>query len=140
VTEYTINPERGEVGVTLGGKLYPMRPSHEAQVAVERRLGVSLDELFTRARRFAESLHDRGAPTHGVGLTLREMSVIVAEGAKAAGKERDDKLLQQMNADQCAELIAEKRFACFEPVMQFIVNALFGGANPEKKELAAPGP
>ena len=134
MTDYTVNPDRGEVGITFRGKLYPLRPSYEAQIAIEQALDCSLDELFTRARRYAAALEDASVPTAGIGLKLREVAAIVAEGMKAAGKERGDKDLLASNADSCAELVAEDRFAYTEPVTQFLLHALFGGAKPQKKE------
>jgi hypothetical protein len=138
VTDYTINADRGEVGVTLSGKLYPLRPSYEAQMAIEAILGVSIDELFTRVRRYAEALQDSSVPATGIGLKLRELAVIVAEGMKAAGKDRGDKDLLASTAERCAELIVADRFSFTDPVTNFLMAALFGGADPEKKEPAEP--
>jgi hypothetical protein len=133
VTDHTINPDRGEVGVTLDGKLYPLRPSYEAQMAIEQQLDCSLDELFTRMRRYEGALSNKADATRDVGLKLREIAVIVCEGMKAAGKDRGDKDLLASSVDRCAELCAKRRFAMAQPVTEFLANALFGGADTEKK-------
>src|SRR5690606_38550570 len=90
-----VNAERGEVPILLGGRTYPMRPSYAAIQAIERQHGPVLT-LCTRL----------GSPLHR--LNIDEMATIVTETVKAAGKDRDDKMLQGVKREKIAELIYEQ--------------------------------
>lgn len=129
------NPDRGEVAISLRGKEYVLRPSYEAQVAIERQLKTSLDELFVRARRFVGALQNDDAPATGSGLMLEEMAVIFCEGVKAANKDRKDSITVGWTPERASELIAEDRFGAMQPIAAFVFNAVFGGE--QKKEQAA---
>ena len=115
------NPERGEVEITLDGKTYPMRPSFEAMQRIEHQTGRQLMRMVMDFR------------DHGLSLT--ECSVIVAEGIKAAGRDRDDKLMQSVKTDKIGEMIYENGIMEAVPAcMEFLMNALNGGKAPKKKE------
>jgi hypothetical protein len=113
-----------------------MRPSFEAQIAIEQIVGASIDELWTRYQRLADAV--AGHASGGVGLRLLEMAAVVTECVKAAGKERDDKNLIAFKPQRVAELIAKNRFAMNDPILKVLTNMLFGGADPKKDETASP--
>lgn len=137
--DYPINADRGEVAITLDGSTYPMRPTYEAQVAIEGRLGVSMDELFVRARRLAASLESPHVSPAGSGFKVAEMAVIICEGVNAAGKARNEPMLKDWTLERVGELVAKCRWECNKPITEFLMNAIFGGADP-KKEKAGNGP
>ncbi len=129
------NPERGEVEVTLDGVAYPMRPSWEAQQAIERQTGVGMDEFYVRAMRLAQGLTG-GAVVGNVGFKLDELVTIVIEGVKAARKDRGEKPLADWKPDRVAELIVNHRMRVVDAVGEFVLNACTGGS--EKKAEATP--
>lgn len=137
MTDETIFADRGEVAVTIEGVVRPARPSYEAQVAIEQQLGLSIDELFLKARRLAQAVADTNAPVGGAGFKLNEMAVVLTECIKAAGKARSG-MLQGYKAEVVAEKIALDRFAMNQPVTALLVNMLFGGADPKKDPAAPP--
>jgi hypothetical protein len=119
------NPERGEVTILLDGRAYPMRPSYEAMLSIEGKSGSSLLSILSR----------HAQPD--MGLTLTEMAIIVTEGIKAAGKDREDKFLMAVSQDKIGELIYRSGFvASLAPVEAFLLNAISGGmeADGKKKE------
>lgn len=132
MSDVTIFEDRGEVAVTIDGVVRPARPSYEAQVAIEQQLDLSIDELFIKARKLARAARDLKAPSAGAGFKLREMAVILTECIKAAGKDRNDTMLQGYSAEVVAEKIAAQRFAFNQPVTELLTNMLFGGADPKK--------
>jgi len=137
MTEYAINADRGEVSVTLGGSVYPLRPSYEAQAAIESQTGCTIEEMWARMRRLANAFEGNESPV-GAGLTLSMMAVIIRECVRAAGKQRDDAVLKAFQLERTMELIAAERFAISEPMTKILTNMLFGG-DSEKKAVVAPG-
>jgi hypothetical protein len=138
MSDYTIFADRGEVAVKIDGVDRPARPSYEAQVAIEQQLGVSIDELFLKARRLAEAASDTSAPVTGAGFKLMEMATVITECVKAAGKARSDSMLMGWRVEVVAEKIAADRFAMNAPVTALLMNALFGGADPKKADPPSP--
>jgi hypothetical protein len=136
VESYAINADRGEVGITLDGAVFPLRPSYDAQAAIESQTGCTIEEMWARMRRLATALDGLESPV-GAGLTLSIMSVIVRECIRAAGKQRNDAVLKSFQLDRIMELIARDRFAMTEPITKILTNMLFGG-DSEKKADAAP--
>lgn len=132
MSDPTIFADRGEVAVEIDGVARPARPSYEAQVAIEQQLDCSIDELFFKARKLLRASSHANAPSAGAGFKLREMAVIVTECIKAAGKARNDSMLQGYSADVVAEKIASNRFAMNASVSALLTNMLFGGADPKK--------
>lgn len=124
MADYDINEERGEVGIRLDGKLYPMRPSFTAMLNIERKTGrtlVSLSASFA-AGRFG-------------GLPLEELAIIVVEGIHAAGAERNEQMLQGFDTTRVAEhLFDGGLLEAMEPIDNFLKNALTGGSKPKKKK------
>jgi hypothetical protein len=131
VTDYSVNPERGEVAIVLDGATYPMRPSYEAQVAIEEQTGVSIDELTLRLMRLSNAGRNTKLAS-GAGLKLSEMAAIVTECVKACGKERNDKTLMDFKAARVGVLLSKNRFAANQPISTILGNMLFGGADPKK--------
>lgn len=128
----TIFSDRGEVGIEIEGVIRPARPSYEAQVAIEQALDCSIDELFLKARKLARAAAHANAPSAGAGFKLREMAVVITECIRAAGKARNDTMLQGYSAEVVGEKIAPNRFAMNGPVTALLTNMLFGGADPKK--------
>lgn len=118
----TINAERGEVGITLDGKEYPMRASWEAQEEIESALGTSLEHLYTVV------------PSLVRGLTLKEKACIVTAGIKAAGKQRSDPMLLKFQEDRVKELLWKVgALETLEPIRGFLAACLSGGVIEKKK-------
>lgn len=137
MSDDTIFADRGEIAIKLEGVARPARPSYEAQVAIEQQLGLSIDELWLKARRYAGAILDQSVPVAGSGFKLMELAVVITECVKAAGKARNDPMLQGWSATVVAEKISLDRFAMNEPVAQLVTNMLFGGADPKKDVPAA---
>lgn len=134
MTDHTINPERGEVAIVLRGASYPMRPSYEAQIAIETRTGASIEELYVRARRLGAAMKDANVNPFGAGLKLSETAAIVTECVRAAGKQRNDRELKAYKFERVAELLAEDRLAAQTSVVELLTNMLFGGSDEKKGE------
>lgn len=125
-----INSERGEVAITLEGTEYPMRPSYEAMLAIEKETGCSLENLFLRAT----------AP--GAGLFLTEKAIIVTEAVKAAGVDRKDKMLQQWNQEKVGRLLFASGLSTRAAIQTVLENMITGGttkknAAPRRKKRAS---
>lgn len=131
---YVVNKDRGEVELELDGARYPMRPSYEAQIAIEEALGESIEALWIRGRAVAEAAVTKAPIRRGAGLTLRQMSVIIVECANAAGRDRgeDGKMLRGWSVDQVAEKIVKYRYRVNASMAALLNAALFGGADPKK--------
>lgn len=121
----TINVDRGEVGLSLSGTVYPMLPTFAAVNAIEARLG-SVLTLAARAAYGGERM-----------LTFSEMGVVAAECVKAAGKDRSNAMYTGVSAEKFAELIYENGFTdeLAKAIGEILANMVTGGA--KKKETAA---
>jgi hypothetical protein len=137
VTDYSVNPERGEVLIVLDGASYPMRPSYEAMVAIEEATGASIEELWLRCTRLSGAARSAKLVS-GVGLKLKDMAAIVSECVKASGKQRKDSMLTGFSAERVGELIAKKRWEANVPIADILTNMLFGGADAKKDAPASP--
>lgn len=131
MTEYVINPERGEVAIVLDGATYPMRPSHEAALMIEQQLGA----LLALSYRHAHPMK---------GLTNHEVAVIVTEAIRAAGRERgeDGAMLRKVATAKISELVYTAGIWSLHPVIdELLANFLRGGSKrTEKKDEAAAQP
>lgn len=121
-----INKERGEVGITLGQTVRPMRPTWEAIVAIENELNTTISFLVARSLTIE-------------WLKVEEAAAIVAQGILAAGKDRKDQMLMSYQKEKIAQQLYEDGIVTSrEPINMFLANALNGGkpANeePKKKE------
>lgn len=120
--DYTVNAERGEVLILLGGKAYPMRPSYNAMVAIEAKLG----SIVALSYRHANPLQ---------GLGIKEMAIIICEAVKAAGSERQDSMLLGFSETRVGEFIAaDGHLSVLEQVQNLLLNMITGGAAPKKKD------
>lgn len=101
-----MNPQRGDVTITLGGRDYVLRPTFDALVGLEGKLETGLVPL---ARQFLEGR-----------FGLREVNAILVAGIEGAG---------QRPPDDLGELIVKDGIAGFtEPLVQFLSGALRGDA------------
>lgn len=88
------NETRGELSLTLEGIEYGLRPSYEAQEAVEAALGKSIEELAMAA--------DRGR------LMLHETATIAGEFIRTWGVQIGDKTVAAFNNRRLKEVIVEE--------------------------------
>ncbi len=112
----TANPHRGEVTIKLDAD-YVLRPDFEAAVAIDEQLGSIIDV----ARR---ALGDQS-------LSYREISVIVTEGMRAHGRATGDEMTANAKLKRVQQLIYDAgiyNVSVIVPVMQFLANAVTGGA------------
>lgn len=116
-----VNPERGEVPILLGDRTFPMRPSYTAMQAIEKAHGPLL-ALTTRL----------GSPVHR--LDIDEMSTIVTECIRAAGKDRGDAMLQAIQKPKIAELIFDQGIVSVVGSLEvLLINMITGGGKAKKK-------
>jgi hypothetical protein len=109
----TANRHRGEFPLTLD-RDYVLRADYEAVAAIDEQLGSIVDVA-------------RRAIQEG-SLSLKEMGVIVCEGAKAAERKAGNPHADSYTARKFQELIFERGVTeCLRPVLQFLVAALGGG-------------
>lgn len=120
------NKSRGEHELTLGGKLYPLRPSHAAIETIEAQTGCSLLTLVRKGN---------------VGdLSLAQLGVIAAELIRAGADEKDT-MTQAVAAERIGELIYEQGAIATMPRLTLcLVDAAAGGrtASGEAKPVAGP--
>lgn len=113
------NPDRGEVDIELGGKLYPMRPSWQAINAIE-----------AQGRTLAQVARD----AQSEGLTVRFMAFCITECIRAAGVDRNDPMLRGVTIDKINELVAERGALNVLPELgPLFRNMLEGGVEDGKK-------
>lgn len=122
MTAHSVNTERGEVSILLDGTDYPMRPSYEAIVEIEKKSGMSLSAL-------AWSVNDKTRL-----VPIRVLAMLVGEGIRAAGREREKTLLEYMSDDKIGRMIFEDYFGCLSSVSDFLANAMNGGLPVDKKK------
>jgi hypothetical protein len=122
------NPHRGEVSITLDGASYVLRPSFEAIVEIEERLGLSIVAIVRKT-----------AETSDIRMT--EIGAIVAAGIRAHGREADDPLMAAVTNDRIGRLCWQEGLMSVLPVVQqFLLMAVNGGqasGNGEGGEPAA---
>ena len=87
------NAERGEVMVELDGVDHVLRPSFEAQVAIERQCGRSIEMLAQAA----------GEAT----MTIEEAAIVVTECVKAYGRATGEASLTGYTTSRVGECIIE---------------------------------
>lgn len=114
------NPVRGEVGVTLDGKEYTMRPSWETLLYIEQRIAPkTLIQLMTDYEERA--------------ISAEEAAIIVTAGIRAHAVATDDKLLKGVTEKRVGELIYEAGGVpeVMGSVLVFVMN-LNGGSKKKK--------
>lgn len=87
------NGERGEITVSLEGVDHVLRPSFEAQVAIERQCGRSIEQLAQAA--------GEGA------LTINDAAIVVTECVKAFGRATGDSTMGAYTSQRVGECIVE---------------------------------
>lgn len=106
----------------LDGKSYPMLPTLAATQAIESQLGPILAltaRLADRTRR----------------LSVAEIALVVTETIRAAGKDRDDKMLQGVQAERIADLIFDEGIvSVIDSVQILLINMISGGGKAKKKQ------
>ena len=90
----TIDEERGEVGIVLDGRTYPMLASFEAVTGIEKEIGAVL------------GLGVRLADANNM-LSTHEIAVIITHCMRAAGNAREDDMLKATTKDRVRELLFE---------------------------------
>lgn len=121
-----INKDRGEVGLTLEGRVFPMLPTFAAANAIEAQLGAVstiVSRLLTRA----------DLPK------FNELAIIATECIKAAGRDRSDPMLAGVNAQTIgeklyAEGLGDELLASFTEIL---ANMVSGGTNGSARKKAA---
>lgn len=118
------NPERGEHDLKLAGVTYRMRPSHSAIVAIERKTGQSVMDLF------------RAGNTGS--LSLEQLGTIAGELIRA-GAAQGDELTAQVDDDRIGELIFEEGVhRAMARVTLCLIDAASGGRKASGEAKAAP--
>lgn len=101
-----------------------MRPSYEAMLAIERQTGKTLLQLASGV-----------ALGRSGGVSLGDAAIIVTEGIKAAGKDRDDPMKRAISRDRIGEMIYSSGYLkALGAIEDFLVNALNGGHVPDEKK------
>lgn len=120
---WTINPVRGEVGLPLDGKLYPMLPTYEAHAAIEAQLG----SVLSLSRRMLDTR--LGLPP------TREVAIIAYETMREAGRDRKDPILQKVEVEVLARKIYAAGLLDLMPYFsEVLANMISGGTTPKKKD------
>lgn len=118
-----INADRGEVGLTLQGNVYPMLPTFAAANAIESQLGP------------VAALVGRTIDNSKL-LTVRDLAVIATECIRAAGKDRNDPMLVGVSAEKIGQMIYDEGIVTvLEVFAELLANMVTGGA---KKKDASP--
>jgi|LakMenEpi03Aug12_release.lakeMendotaPanAssembly.Ray.scaffolds.fasta_scaffold171439_6 hypothetical protein len=110
-----MNPQRGDVPVTIAGTVYTMRPSFEALAAIEEKTGVGIIPLW---RRFGQQ--DFG---------IRDVVTVVTEAVRAGEGKVPDKFP--------ALIVQTGIFTLAQPIASFLTNALAGDKAEGNEEAAA---
>jgi hypothetical protein len=120
-----INVDRGEVGITLGGRVFPMLPTITAANAIESQIG----SVYWLSQRIVLGLYFP---------TFHEISVVAAECIRAAGKERGEEMLAKVSAEKLGEMIFAEGLNDDHVVQPFIaVLANMVGGGTKKKAASA---
>jgi hypothetical protein len=117
-----MNPVRGEVTLTLCGKDYILRPTFEALIALERKLGVGLATVIGR---FEEKPHPE--------IRLEDLAVIAWAGILGAGEHK-------LSYNEVGTLVMRTGIQhVTKPLIQFVYGACTAGAEEGKvPETATP--
>jgi hypothetical protein len=124
--QVAINPDRGEVGLTLAGRVFPMLPTFAAANAIEQQLG----SVSTLVSRFMQ----------GSDLPkFRDMAIIATECIRAAGRDRGDPMLAGVNVEKIGQMIYDQGVdeELLTALGQLLGNMVSGGTNRKKAQAAA---
>lgn len=121
------NADRGEVGITLGGHTFVLRPSLTACNAIEAEIG----SIYWLSQRMILGAYFP---------TFREMAIVVAECMRAAGRDRDDETRAHVSTEKIAEMLFEEGLNddnVVQPFVKLLANMVGGGG---KKKAASESP
>jgi len=120
-----INAERGEVGLALDARVFPMLPTFAAANAIESQLG-AVSNIVARLT------VQRDIPKFG------ELAIIATECIKAAGKDRNDEMLVRVNAETIGEKIYEEGIndVLLKSFVVLLSNMVSGGTNSRARKKA----
>jgi hypothetical protein len=124
--QVAINPDRGEVGLTLAGRVFPMLPTFAAANAIEQQLG-AVSNLVARF-------------IHGTDLPkFQDMAIIATECIRAAGRDRGDPMLAGVNVEKIGQMIYDQGVdeELLTALGQLLGNMVSGGTNRKKAQAAA---
>lgn len=110
-----MNPQRGDVPVTIAGTVYTMRPTFEALAAIEEKTGIGLIPLWKRF----------GTQQYGI----RDVVHVVTEAVRAGEGRVPDGFSEKIVQTGVVTLS--------KPIAEYLTNALAGDAAPGKDEAAA---
>lgn len=119
-----INSDRGEVGLTLEGRVFPMLPTFAAANAIESQLGA----VSTLVARLLQS----DLPT------FQQLAIVATECIKAAGRDRNDPMLTGVGVQKIGEMIYEEGLsdATIQPFILLLSNMVGGGTNSGARKKA----
>jgi hypothetical protein len=123
-----INADRGEVGITLGGHVYPMLPTVEATNAIESEIG----SVYWLSQRIILGQYFP---------TFREIGIVAAECIRAAGKDRGDSMLK-VSTEKITEMVFEEGLNddnVVKPLIAVLAN-MVGGGTKKKAPSGSPPP
>jgi hypothetical protein len=112
-----MNPHRGEVSVTLGGRERVLRPTFQALAEIESKTGKTLQQLIALGM--------------GAALGLNDTTAIITAGLRAAGETVKD---EEVGAD----IVAAGLQSMIAPAAKLVLFGLTGGRDPEPRD-DAPG-
>ena len=118
------NLERGEIEVELEGVPHVLTPSYEAQVAIERQTGRSIEQL-------AQAAGDGS-------LSLEQAAIVVTECVKAHGRAIKDQTLQGYNARRVGECIVETGRLIVAKRLELLLFLAITGGYTAKGEVRTP--
>jgi len=119
------NEERGEVEVKLEGVSYVLRPSYEAQVAIERQTGKSIEALCAAAG--------------STSLSIDDAAVVVTECIRAQGRAIGDSAMQAFNAKSVGECIVDAgKLPVVKRIELLLYLAVMGGYTAKGEARALP--
>lgn len=121
----TVNADRGEVGLKLGERVFPMLPTMDACNAIEAQIGsvVWLWLRFTRREYFP---------------TFHELAIIATECIRAAGRDRKELMLEKVSTEGVEKLIFAEGLLVTDPMIEVLQAMCTGGA--KKKDAAGESP
>lgn len=120
----TANIERGEIMVALEGVDHVLRPSYEAQVAIEAQTGRSIEQLAAAAGENA--------------LTIGEAAIIVTECIRAQGRAVNDKTLMRYEPGRVGECIVTSGKLAIVRRLELLLYLAATGGYLASGEVAAP--
>lgn len=117
------NELRGEIDVDLGGQIFPLRPSHQAIIGLEKQIGKGLLVLAAAA--------DDQTMTEG------ECAIVVANLIRAWGQATGDVHMRAVKDERIGELIHERGLLMVMPRVALVLALAATGGCLASGELKA---